>query len=178
MEPWLTQNWSFFAPHPPSSDIGILVRFSRYEAVDESRSFVDVTTKGLESTKEKLVPPREYRLLTSALDSFLSAEDSLVSFHPEAAGFESRLTDRDRLADEMMASNATPNETKNAYLRARRILIRAIQHFYDKSSSRSPGTDDAIQVRIVNYSYPTFGDRRLPTTNDFDFRTLPWWKVS
>jgi hypothetical protein len=104
MDPWLAQNWSFFAPDPPSADIGMLVRFSSFDQIDETRSFVDVTSGGLESTKETLVPPREYRILTSALDLFLSAEDSLVSFHPDAANFEGRLTDRDRLVDDMLDS--------------------------------------------------------------------------
>jgi hypothetical protein len=178
MDPWLAQNWSFFAPDPPSADIGMLVRFSSFDQIDETRSFVDVTSGGLESTKETLVPPREYRILTSALDLFLSAEDSLVSFHPDAANFEGRLTDRDRLVDDMLDRSSTPAETKRRYVGARQLLIRAARHFYEKLSPHPPGTGDAIQLRLVTYAYPRFEQRRLSATNEFEFRTFPWWRAT
>ncbi|MFD4785064.1 DUF5819 family protein [Rhodococcus qingshengii] len=107
MDPWLTQNWSLFAPDPPNSDIGILVTFSALPGGDESQPFVDLTTPGLASTKEKKIPLREYRMLTSSLDNFLSAEDSVVSFHADVRDFGSRLVDRKSLVNEVMASNET-----------------------------------------------------------------------
>ena len=178
MEPWLAQNWSFFAPDPPSSDIGMLVRFSSFDQRDESESFVDISSSGLESTKETLVPPREYRLLTSALDLFLSAEDSLVSFHPNAADFGSRLTERDGLVDEMLASNDTPADTKQAYLRARQLLVRAARHFCGKASSKPFETGDDIHLSLVIYTYPKYEQRSLSASDDVEFRTLPWWRVT
>ncbi|MDV8004836.1 DUF5819 family protein [Rhodococcus sp. IEGM 1318] len=176
MDPWLTQNWSLFAPDPPSSDIGILVRFSDLPEGDESQPFVDVTTPGLASTKEKIIPPREYRMLTSSLDNFLSAEDSVVSFHADARDFGSRLVDRERLVNEVMASNETPEETKSAYLRARQMMIEAVKHFYQKTASNPIDGSRAVQLRLVNYIYPRFEEKNLPESEKFDFRTLPWWK--
>ena len=178
MDPWLAQNWSFFAPDPPSSDMGVLVRFSRLDHQDERRSFTDLTTVGLESTKEKIVPPREYRLLTSAVDLFLSAEDSLVSFHPDAISLGSRLADRDRAVTEMLASDGTPTETKHAFIHARKLLVRAARYFYEKYALKIAGTDDAIQLRLVNYSYPRFVERSRSATEEFDLRTLPWWRAA
>ena len=119
----------------------------------------------------------EYRLLTSAVDLFLSAEDSLVSFHPDAISLGSRLADRDRAVTEMLASDGTPTETKHAFIHARTLLVRAARYFYEKYALEiAAGTDDAIQLRLVTYSYPRFVERSRAATDEFDLRTLPWWR--
>ncbi|THA23377.1 hypothetical protein E4198_24655 [Streptomyces sp. RKND-216] len=184
VQPYFLQNWHLFAPEPVNTDRGVLARAEiRTPDGTTITPYLDLTSPELDMVEGHAAPSRAARQVSGALQMYDEAVRQLTKTGAGPKTQETRAPVTGRKDQE------APNPPAEADVRIGPDTPPVLARFYDRTVDqlgslaldglqRRYGTPihiEAVQLRVVEHTFPRFSQRDDPGMGEVAYRTLPWW---